>query len=179
MFFRQSDGDSFAFDVVKSFVPSRSWHATRYAVEDGARATSHHKLDQVTVSVVGVMSDTPNRDAWEAAAPNRSQLARAWFESLEGEFVDIVHPQFGVFENCLLRLDGGRRGRLLATEMSVEFALVEVAQRRTTRLPAQVRVGDQAPREAEVEDEKVASQSRSWAKHLTDFAGVTSAGDGL
>lgn len=163
----RDNGEDFAFDVELYFDPGRDFDVTKHPVEQGAQATDHHQLRTEVLTITGTISDTPMPTAtFEPAATNRPQLARAWLGALEGEFVDIVHSELGVWRNCLLLRDRSPMGRMRGTTITVSFEQVQVARREYSRLPPiQMRpknaVGDQQPDDKAVDIDEEAADNQA------------------
>lgn len=116
--------DGYPIDAALSEEIAAEAEVTSFPVESGADITDNVKLNPITVTITGVVSDTPigeieEKRAAAAAETAEKQAARAMLKSMLGAFDDMTRglstPPYLPSEEALSKLERIRDGRAPVT----------------------------------------------------------------
>jgi hypothetical protein len=178
--FRKGSGNGVAaieFDVVVSEAHDAEVEVTEHPVEQGADITDHARVKAVTLTIEGIVSNTPLADSlrlengqpkefpWQA--PGRAQDIYLQLRDLkDARQLVTVATQRGTYTNMVItRLNvpvtpqTGEALRFTITFKQVRLVKTETAKIKVTETPQHVSLGKQAPTVTEEPRAKSAAAS--------------------
>lgn len=124
---REDGSSTLIFDAAITYTMAGTVNVTEHAVEDGVRFADHAQPMPKTLSVRGVVSESPYD--WQASTGGRDRVTAAidFIEAIQGERVTVVTDRFGALEDMALSRWEVPATRTLDARFSLDFKQVRVA----------------------------------------------------
>lgn len=139
----RSDGFFLTLDSTIAQVFVSSAVVTEHPVESGVAITDHVQPQALRVAVEGVVTETPyqlqdsdlSMILFLTDGPERTEAARAFMRSLEGDLVTIVSDRVGTVESCVVERWVDTVDRFGRLNLSIDLRQIRIAEAEVVVIP--------------------------------------------
>lgn len=123
----RASGEALVLDAAITYTLSGSVAITEHAVEDGVVFADHAQPQPTTLSVRGVVTESPFAYQSDTGGRAHVDAARDFIIAIQGERVTVVCDAFGTLENMTITRWEAPKTKALDLKFSLDFKQVRVA----------------------------------------------------
>lgn len=124
----RADGSTtLSFDGVLDYTLTSSVAVTDHPIEDGSSVSDHAQKQPKTLSVRGIVTETPYDNVDSSGGPDRVARALEFLDAAAGELLTVVTERFGTLSNMALTRYPTTADQVRRLLFDVELKAIKVA----------------------------------------------------